>query len=43
MIMKYFLGLRVLSSPTSHSLSLIKPEYHEGYRTAGNEDSPKVL
>ena len=43
MIMKYFAGLRVLSSPISHSLSEMEPEYHDGYRTAGRDGSPKVL
>jgi hypothetical protein len=30
MMMKYFFGLRVLSSPMSHSLSAIAPEYQDG-------------
>lgn len=30
MIMKYLAGLRVLSSPMSHSLSEIEPEYQDG-------------
>ena len=30
MMMKYFFGFRVLSSPMSHSLSAIAPEYQLG-------------
>lgn len=43
MMMKYLLGFNVLSLPISHSLSEISPEYHEGYRIAGDAGSPKVL
>ena len=30
MMMKYLRGSRAMSSPTSHSLSQWKPEYHVG-------------
>lgn len=43
MMMKYLLGFKVLSFPINHSLSEMSPEYHDGYSTAGEEGSPKVL
>jgi len=43
MIMKYLFGFSVLSSPISHSLSAMEPEYHDGYRMAGDLASPNVL